>query len=329
MESSRVQNLPPPPGVIHCIKAGFDITSAHLTAILLPLVLDVFLWLGPRLRIDRLFNSFKADLQTLWSAGGIPSADIQSIMKWYDSDVPAINLFWLMRTVPIGITSLLFPHETSATPLGNPPDLQVSALNMIGWILLLILVGWIGGGLYYRSIAWLAAPSTTDQPVRISHAILQTILVSILWSMVLMTIGTPVVLFLAILLQFNALLANFAMLILSLVSMWVIVPMFFWPHGIFLKRQNFLTSIVSSVQLARFTLPTSSIFILTVFLLSVGLNYLWRIPPGDSWMTLVGILGHSFVTTALLAGSFVYYRDMNQWLQTLIERLNSSPIKQA
>ena len=35
----------------------------------------------------------------------------------------------------------------------------------------------------------------------------------------------------------------------------------------------------------------------------------------------VGIAGHAFITTALLAASFVYYRDMNVWLQTVFEKL--------
>jgi hypothetical protein len=38
-------------------------------------------------------------------------------------------------------------------------------------------------------------------------------------------------------------------------------------------------------------------------------------------MMLVGIAGHAFVSTALLAASFVYYRDMNAWLQIVIEKL--------
>ena len=91
-----------------------------------------------------------------------------------------------------------------------------------------------------------------------------------------------------------------------------------------------ITSIISSVQMARFTLPTSSMFVLAVFLLSFGLNFLWSIPPENSWMTIVGILGHSFVTTALLAGSFIYYRDMNIWLQSVIEKLRpNTATKQA
>jgi hypothetical protein len=72
--------------------------------------------------------------------------------------------------------------------------------------------------------------------------------------------------------------------------------------------------------MARFTFPTSGMFVISVLILSQGMNYLWRVPPSDSWMTLVGIAGHAFITTAVLASSFVYYRDMNVWLQTIFEQ---------
>jgi hypothetical protein len=67
-------------------------------------------------------------------------------------------------------------------------------------------------------------------------------------------------------------------------------------------------------------------FVLTVLLLTVGLNYLWSIPPEESWMAVVGIIGHAFVATALLAASFIYYRDMNVWLQTVWERMKNNTV---
>jgi hypothetical protein len=41
-------------------------------------------------------------------------------------------------------------------------------------------------------------------------------------------------------------------------------------------------------------------------------------------MALVGILGHAFVTTALLAASFIYYRDMSAWLTVVLERFKAN-----
>lgn len=326
MEVSRVENLPPPPGVISSIKAGFDTIATHITAILLPLLLNLFLWLGPRLRMNALFDLVKGDAIQIWKAGGVSAEDIQRVLTWYNDTIPAVNLFWLLRTLPIGISSLLFPQATSATPFGNPSILQVSALNLLGWIFLLTLVGWIGGGLYFRSVAWITSANKEDQRLSIARAISQTMLISIFWSILLMMIGVPIFLILALVLQFSPFIANLLVLFVSLASMWVIIPLFFWPHGVFLKKQNVITSIISSFQMARFTLPTSSMFVLTVFLLTFGLNFLWAIPPEDSWMTFVGIFGHSFVATALLAGSFIYYRDMNIWLQTVVDKLHPNSV---
>ncbi len=330
MEVSKVENLPRPPGIISSIKAGFDTIAAHITAILLPLLLNLFLWLGPRLRMNALFDSIKDDVVSIWRSGGVSAEDIQRVLTWYGDTIPMVNLFWLLRTIPIGISSLLFPKSTLSTPLGDPANLQVSALSMLGWMFLLTLLGWIGGGLYFRSVAWIAAAGKEDKPIGVLHAIVQTMLISILWGILSVMIGVPFLLVLGLLLQFSPLIANLLVVFISIASMWAIVPLFFWPHGVFLKNQNVITSVISSFQMARFTLPTSSLFVLTVFLMTFGLNYLWSIPPEDSWITFLGIFGHSFVTTALLAGSFIYYRDMNIWLQNVIEKLRPNAVsKQA
>ncbi len=330
MEVSKVENLPPPPGVISSIKAGFDTIATHITAILLPLFLNLFLWLGPRLRMNAFFDSIKNDVVEIWRTGGVSAEDIQRVLTWYGDTIPMVNLFWLLRTIPIGISSLLLPRQTSSTPLGDPASLQVSALSLLGWMFLLTLLGWIGGGLYFRSVAWVAAASEGEKPMGVSRAIVQTMLISIFWVILSVMIGVPLLLVLGLLLQFSPLIANILVVVISIASMWVIVPLFFWPHGVFLKKQNVITSILSSFQMARFTLPTSSLFVLTVFLLTFGLNYLWSIPPEDSWITFLGIFGHSFVTTALLASSFIYYRDMNIWLQNVIEKLRPNAVtKQA
>src|SRR6266542_4285869 len=279
MDVSKTANLPPPPGIINSIKAGFDIIATHITVILLPLFLNLFLWLGPRLRMDALFNSVKADMLSIWKTGGISAADIQNAMNLYEQIIPKINLFWILHTIPIGISSLFLPQELSQTPLGNPVIWQVSMPGLLGWIFLLTLFGWVGGGLYFRSVAELTLANTNVQSLGVFHAIVQTILVSVLWGILSVVVGVPVFLVLALILQLNSFIANLIVLFLSLASMWVVVPLFFWPHGIFIKQQNVITSILSSIQMMRFTLPTSSMFVLTVFLLSFGLNFLWSIPP--------------------------------------------------
>jgi hypothetical protein len=252
------------------------------------------------------------------------------MLDTYNRMFQSLNLFGLLRTLPIGISSLFTPTQlTFATPLGGSADLQVTVLNLPLWMFLLTMVGWVGGALYFRDVAWAAQTEKITVPP-VFRAVTQTVLVSILCNLILLFIAVPVFLIIFVAMQISMVLANLVVLFLALGSVWVIVPLFFWAHGIFLNRQNVFTSMLSSLQLTRFTLPTSSLFVLTVFLLSYGLSFLWRIPSLDSWLTLLGIFGHSFVTTALLAASFIYYRDMSLWVQAVLEKLRpNNVIKQA
>ena len=61
-------------------------------------------------------------------------------------------------------------------------------------------------------------------------------------------------------------------------------------------------------------------------------SFLLAIPVVAGTQTLIGIAGHAFITTALLAASFVYSHDMTSWLQVDIEKLqqkNNPPARQA
>jgi hypothetical protein len=101
----------------------------------------------------------------------------------------------------------------------------------------------------------------------------------------------------------------------------MLMPVFFSPHGIYTFDQDALRALLNSLRMVRFTLPNTGLFLLTFLLLNNGLNFLWTTPAQDSWWMLVGILGHAFVSTALLAASFVYYRDLNTWLKVVFDLL--------
>jgi len=327
MEVTRLENLPPPPGIISSIRAGFDSIASHITAILLPLSLNLFFWLGPRLRVNVLFDSFKDDMIQIWQSGGVPAEEIQRVITGYEAALPAFNLFWFLRTLPIGISGLPLSRELSSTPLGDPVTWQASGWTLFLGFFLLTFLGWLGGAIYFRVVASVAMTHENGL-VSVFHAILQTLLISIFCTILFMICAPVLVLILAVLSQQNVIITSLVILVLSFVSMWFVVPIFFLPHGVFIKKQNVFTAIGSSIHLTRFTLPNSSMFVLTVFLLAYGLNVLWSLPSESSWLTLLAIFGHSFVTTALLAASFIYYRDMTAWVQTVIEKLKP-PVKQA
>lgn len=336
MNLQQLEKLPPPPGVISSLRAGFDVVASHVWLIFVPVAMDLLLWLGPRVGAGSLFSSLVSRLiELIAGTRPLPPQDIQALNDTVEF-FSRLNLLSWLRTFPVGIASLeaySFQNELQLqTPLGLPGVVQVgSIIGLIGWAFLLTIAGWIGGGLYFRwvSVATLGEEEAGISPLR---AIAQTFLLSFGWMIGAFIILIPVSFVLGFLTAISPMLGNTVVIVILLLSYWLIVPLFFMPHGIFARRQNALYSVLSSLRMSRFTLPTSGMFVFSVFLLARGLSYLWSVPKNDSWMTLVGISGHAFITTALLAASFVYYRDMNVWIQSALEQMQqkqSAPTQQA
>ena len=324
-----MEELPPPPGVMGSLRHGFNAVSSHVWLILLPLMLDLLLWLGPRLSVGTLVNPFFKLAFSQMRTTMTSSSDLQRFavyLSTFNEMVERFNLLSLigrLQTFPVGISSLLAQTMPVKTPLGSQDVVQITSLpGFLGLAFLFTVVGWVMGGLYFRSVSGIAlGDANRVTMISLSWAIVQTLILSFLWVVGLIVILIPTMVVLTFLTLLSPLLASGILLIALFFSFWLIVPLFFTPHGIFVRRQNAFYSIFTSLKMARFTLPTSALFVLCVFLLTTGLNYLWSVPTGDSWMLLVGIAGHAFITTALLAASFVYYRDMNAWLQRVFEQL--------
>lgn len=330
----KLEALPPPPGVVGSLKAGFDAIASNPLAILLPVALDLLLWLGPRLRVDQLFKSVFDEMARYAAFSGFPSSELKTLQEntaILIEQLQNYNLASALRTFPIGIFSLMSGSLPAQTPFGAPASFQInSAFILLGWLALLTVVGWALGGVFFQWVSMAVVDPEKANEMHFLRSIVQTIVLSVLFIMLAIMIGTPLMLVMGLIVSASPLMAQGALLILGLLSMWLIVPIFFTPHGIFMHRQNAFLSIYTSLRMARFTLPTSSLFVLSVLLIAYGLNFLWNIPAPDSWMTLVGIAGHAFVTTSLLAASFIYYRDMQVWLQTVFEKLKANlPTQQA
>ncbi|MCI0610705.1 MAG: hypothetical protein L0Z71_16795 [Anaerolineae bacterium] len=326
MDTQKLESLPPPPGVIGSLRSGFDAVASHVWLILVPLALDIVLWLGPRLSVDGLLRPF-VGYMFLQARRGVAASEMDQFLETQTIFLDGLQSFNLLslvsklRTFPIGISSLLAQTMPAAgTPLGGQSIVQVTSIPLLIIIaFVLTAIGWVSGGLYFR---WVSGTTLGQEETGISllRAVIQTLILSVCWFIGLMLVLLPMTFVLTVLALINPILANGAIFVILLLGFWLVVPLFFMPHGIFARRQNAFISALTSLRMARFTFPTSGMFVVSVLILSQGMNYLWSVPPNNSWMTLVGIAGHAFITTAVLAASFVYYRDMNVWLQTVFEQ---------
>jgi hypothetical protein len=324
MDVQKLETLPPPPGVFGSLKAGFDVVSNRVVLIFLPLGLDLLLWLGPRFSVDGLLSPYFR-LVFAQARRGVAEGDLerflqyQSLMMEWLRDFNLLGLLSKLQLFPIGISSLSAQTLPVENPFGLSNVVIVSSIwIMLGLMFILVPLGWVGGGVYFRQVAG-SILGEEEAGISLVRAILQTVLLSVVWFIGLLLI-LPLVLILSLLTMFSPLLANIVLLVFMFMTFWLVVPIFFTPHGIFVRRQNAFHSIYSSLRMIRFSLPTSGMFVLSAFLLSRGLDLLWSVPGNDSWLALVGFAGHAFITTVLLAASFIYYRDMTEWLKIMTER---------
>ena len=298
---------------------GFDTVANHLAVILPPVLLDLFLWLGPHLHLKAFFQPIIDRIPSVASAfpGNFPNAS--AVQEMWTEAINQFNLFILMRTFPIGTTSLLSFSMPSKTPWGQPVGFDAgSFLGIAGWCLILAVIGWVVGTYYYYSIS-----NITIQPAErsFSKSVKQALVLSIIWLAFLFIFGLPVLMFLSVVSIISPFLGQVMLFIIALLMIWLLMPMFFSAHGIFISKMDAMRSILNSLRMVRFTLPNTGLFLLVFVVINIGLNFLWNSSPPNSWLMLVGIAGHAFVSTALLAASFIYYRDINAWLAIVFEQL--------
>jgi hypothetical protein len=311
--------IPPPPGLVASLMAGFDSVANHIAVILPPVLLDLFLWLGPRLRLKEFLQPLIERMPSLASAFPSNFPDLGSVQTVWTDIAEKFNFFVILRTFPVGATSLLSFKTILQSPLGAPLNMDAGSLiGILVWAFSLIILGWMIGALYYY---WISRVALKSEAHSLWNSLRQALILSLIWLGLLVFFGMPALLLLSILTAISPVLGQVVIFAGALVLIWLSMPIFFSAHGIFTLQLDALRAILTSLRMVRFTLPNTGLFLLTFIVINQGLNFLWKTPPETSWWTLLGIAGHAFVSTALMAASFIYYRDINVWLKVVFEQL--------
>jgi hypothetical protein len=311
--------IPPPPGLVASLMAGFDSVASHIAVILPPVLLDLFLWLGPHLRLKEFLQPLIDRLPSLASAFPSTFPDLATVQTTWTTVADKFNFFIILRTFPVGTTSLLSFQLSAQNPFGIPLGLDAGPfIGMLGWAIFLVFLGWIIGALYYY---WVSKVALKSDVRSLWRSMRQAVYLSLIWTGLMFFFGLPALVALSIVTAVSPILAQVMIFAGAMILIWLVMPVFFSVHGIFTLQLDALRAILNSLRMVRFTLPSTGLFLLTFVVINQGLNFLWNTPSQDSWWTLVGITGHAFISTALLAASFVYYRDINVWLKVVFEQL--------
>jgi hypothetical protein len=319
MMTNKSPTLSPTPNFLTALKGGFDVIANHISLILFPIALDLFLWLGPRWRITPLLDSLLKELFNGVGAAGVQSQTLTTVQEIWTMLSERFTLFAALRSYPVGIPSLMAGRLPLETPNGSPLTWEVYSWG--GAILLWLLLTGLGllfGTLYFSVIAQMALSGEMhwrDLWQRWPQAAVQSLFLALFWVGLLIVISFPFTCLISLAGAGGMTTIQCAFLVYSGFLLWILFPLIFSPHGIFVNQLKMLPSIKTGMRLSRMTFSGTALFFMAAFLLSKGLDMLWLTPNENSWLTLIGVAGHAFITTGLLAASFIYYRDADQWAQ--------------
>jgi hypothetical protein len=323
-----------PTGILGCLMAGFEMLGHNWWLLTLPVLLDLFLWLGPQLSISPLIG----DLATAMRRQPMPDVETtRQVMlqaQALDQTGEQFNLLSLLSTVPLlSIPSLLAQHAPgNLSPVGERVVFVVQdPLAIVGWLAALIPASLLLGFAYLNSLAsriqvlWekrrdsdssITPDAKAGQPapagcllgnvggklIRVLSFATGLLMIFVMfipiWSM-LVVVATVINQLLGIVIQG---------LTLGLIIFFMI-HLVFVVHGILLGGRGVLRAVLESIVLTRANFVSAMGLVVITTLIYFGLGFVWSMPPGDSWLLLIGILGNSCIATALITGTFIFYQE--------------------
>lgn len=313
------------PKIIQAIKSGFNTIANKPYLMIPPILLDLFLWFGPAWRVDSFFKPILQRFSNLPSITGAEYSELvdnfQSIWMEFFTN---LDLARSLRTFPIGVPSLIALKQPFENPLGKSMVFNLeTSFSVIGLWLIFLILGFFLGSLYFDNISKQVVDikSEKDHDIKsLLRAYLQIILMPIMILIILLIISLPTVLIMSIISLLSPTISQFFLIAIGFLLLWVVLPLVFTPHGIFLYKQNLISAMMTSISVVKTSMSQTTWFILAGFVLIEGMNYLWTSPAADNWFLIIGIFGHAFVVSAITAASFYYFLDATAYTQSLMNK---------
>ena len=311
-----------PTGVIDTLSAGYTAVNRQLWVILLPVLLDVFLWLGPHVSFSPLVGPAVTHATELTRQVALGprralrnpeiSAGLDESRQYLIARADEVNGLSALAWGPVGLPSL-----------ATLPDDNEELAFVDGWAdglallaacfgVSLLLGGWFYGGLAAGSVG---AGGPLSAGRNTPRAVLNVLgLVGVLVGAALL-LGLPVLLLIGFTALVSPPVAILGGLMLAAGVLFACVHLFFAVDAIFVSHARPLAAIQGSVGLVRRNLWPSVALIVLTWLILAGMSRVWDIlgsnlqPP---YGVAVGILGNAYIASGLIAAGMVFYTQRTE-----------------
>ncbi|RME61364.1 MAG: hypothetical protein D6790_07935 [Caldilineae bacterium] len=315
-------------GVIDSLSAGYRLITRHIELLLVPLLLDIFLWFAPRLSIAPLLRQFAEMYNGLLAGSGNLPPDMSQLSQQMDDMLALLgetsNLFQLLVNGALyHVPSLL---ATLPALQGGQGTVEIGSLGAAVTAFLALGLAGLLVGVVYMNLLARALPLGEGEKGRNSSfvsLVLRHWMRSILFLVglvgLLLAIYIPATVGVSLLMLINTALGIFAMFLLSGLIVLVLFNLYFVTAGIVLDDLAVRPAVVRSVILVRYNFfPTLGLILITTLIATGMALLLQRVAAFGSAGVLIAAALNAFIGTGLAMAILVFYRTR---LLVLAERL--------
>lgn len=331
-----------PLGLIDTLSTGFRVVQRRPWLILLPAVLDLWLWLGPRWSIQPLVDGLLR-----WLAAETLPPELAPAVETYRQMLLAagasFNLWWLLDNNPTWLRMALPGLAEPARFTAAPGIIETSSPALLAWALLMLLLGVALGSLFLAAVTSqlpplrageakkTAAQLPPEEPVQDRPApgfwlkrAWRTFVLTALFGLLILGLLALTSLLLSVALtavfliwpQAGAGAASLAALLVGWLTVVAYILLYFVLAALVSDGVGLRQAIWRSFNVvSRNFWPTLGL-VLLVTLILWGFGLIWqRLSATSPWGVLAAILGNAALITGLTAARLVFYRERSaRWL---------------
>lgn len=302
--------------VIDTLSLAFNRVARHIWLIIIPVLLDLFFWFGPKISVQPVVDQVSAALrQSMAATPGVDLTANQTMSQALDllqNSVAQTNymslLAWGGR---LGVPSIL-----AAQPLNWYPT-QLIEIQSVGQMFLMWVVLLAAGLLLACLFLGLLAQDVRAEPMSLSKLLGRLPRYWLRMLAMLLPVGAVAMMSISA----WAVLGIFAILMVMFV-IWLIIYLTFFPQAVTLGEARPMEALWTSFGLVRMNFWATLALLALSFVIESGLALVWQRLLAVSLIgTGAAVLLNAYVGTSLTMALFLFYRDrMIRWHEAVRQR---------
>lgn len=304
-------------GVIESLSAGYRLVGYRIYLLVVPVALDLILWLAPRLSVETLFDRLAAFYTSVSQTGEL-SGDMLTLTQQAATLIEQAGrgsnlLHMLVSSSLLHVPSLIITLEPVADAhiydITNP----VLVLGLFGGFALLSLlfgVLYLGMLARYLPIGQGEKGDSLRQFVYLSgRRWLLTLLYTFLVGFAFFAVYTPAILGISLIMLLLPALGSGLIFLLGGLTFVVYFYLYFAIIGFVVDDLSIFDAVVRSMRLVRHNFWSTLGFIVLLNLISIGFSLLLgSVAAQQPYGTVMAIVINAYIGTGLAMSILVFYR---------------------